>query len=73
MKLKELQNNVIEIGANPSDPKPIQSLNNENDIEIKVLKKKLNMPSSLYVQTLDLAFLREDKDSMYRELMSYKE
>ena len=30
------------MGVDPDDPKPIQSLINEKDLEIQALKKKLN-------------------------------
>jgi len=53
MIIDELENWVIELGANPKDSKSIQALIKTKDTKIQILNKNFNIPNIDHVQTLE--------------------
>jgi hypothetical protein len=51
MRVEDLEQWVIDLGANPQDVASVQALMKTKDIEIQALKKKLKIPGIDHVQT----------------------
>jgi uncharacterized protein involved in exopolysaccharide biosynthesis len=51
----------------------VGDLINQKDNEIKVLKKKLNIPDVQHVQTLELQASHQEKEQLYQQLVERRE
>jgi hypothetical protein len=60
-KVVELKNNMIGLGIDPKDLTVMGYLVKKKDIEIKVLRKRLNRPKVQQVQTREFQANHEDK------------
>ena len=65
----ELQQNIINLGTNPIETKPVADLIKEKDNEIKSFKKKLQMPVSQHLDSPELVALQEERDKVYKEML----
>jgi len=57
------------LGEDPKNPTTMGDLINQKDNEIKVLKKKLNIPDIHHVKTLELQAIHREKDQFYQQLV----
>jgi hypothetical protein len=73
LKIIDLQENIIALGANPDDPEPVQSLVKENDVEIQVLKEKHKIPTTEHVQTKELMEFQQEKEKLVEQVMELNE
>jgi hypothetical protein len=73
MRIDELENWVIELGANPKDSKSIQALIKTKDTKIYTLNKKLNIPNIDHVQTPELQEVQQEKDQLLGQMVQMKE
>lgn len=70
--IKRSQLDIIYLGEEPNDMKPIKSLFNDKDNTIQVIKKKLSITSTKHVQNIELTTLQQEKYFIYQEMMTYK-
>ena len=71
-KIADLEQKLIKLSTNPTDPQPIQELLSVKENEIQVIKNKLNIPTTEPVQTAELKALQEDKDGLSKQLQDAK-
>ena len=60
--IKSLEDIIIELGHEPSDPKAVQELMKKKDEDISALMKMVKLPATLHPQTEDVAQQRKDQD-----------
>jgi hypothetical protein len=71
-RIVELEKNIIALGINPKDPIYMGELVKQKDTEIKVLRKRLNLPEAQHVQTPELQASYEEKEQLYHQLNKSK-
>ena len=61
-RIKSLEDIIIELGHDPSDPKAVQALMKKKHEDIVALRKMVKIPATLHPQTEDVAQQRKDQD-----------
>ena len=61
-RIMSLEDIIIELGHDPSDPKAVQALLKKKDEDIAALRKMVKIPATLHPQTEDVAQQRKDQD-----------
>ena len=61
IQINNLQGDIISLGTEPNNVQATNKLLEEKDNTIQVLKKKLKVPNTQHVQSLELVALQEDK------------
>lgn len=73
IQIRELQQNILYLGFDPSISKPVKGILKERDNEIQNLKKKMKIPSTQHIEYLEFIALQEERDKHHKEVLVYKE
>ena len=65
IQINELERKIISLGEDPKNLTIVEDLIKEKGNEIKILKKKLNVPNIQHVHTPELQASHEEKDKIY--------
>jgi len=71
-RLRALEDIIIELGHDPSDPKAVQALMKKKEEYITTLRKMVKLPATLHPQTEGVAQQRKDQDVMAMLLALHK-
>lgn len=63
----------MDFGDDPNSQEHVKNLLKDKENEIQILKKKLKILATQHIQTLELMSLQDEKDTIYREMLQYKE
>jgi hypothetical protein len=69
IQINELERKIISLGEDPKNMTIVGDLIKEKDNEIKILKKKINVPDVQHVQTPELQASHEEKEQLYQQLL----
>ena len=72
-RIRSLEDIIIELGHDPSDPKVVQALLKEKEADIAALRKMVKIPATLHPQTEDVAQQRKDQDVAAMMLTLHKQ
>ena len=62
--IRELQQKLIDFGFDPSNSKPDKYFLKEKDNVIKILKKKLKIPNTQHIESLEFVALQEEREQV---------
>jgi len=62
IRIKSLEEIIMELGNDPKDPKGIQALINKKEEDIAALRKQLRLPITMHPQTIEVAQQKEEED-----------
>jgi hypothetical protein len=65
----ELEKNIVSLSENPKNIVVVEDLIKQKNNQIKVLKKKLNVPNIQHVQATKLQAKFGDKEKLYQKLV----
>ena len=68
-----MEQNIVSLGVDPKDSKPVQSIINEKEKEIHLFKKKLIITGTKHVQSGELIILQMEKDKQFQKMKNIKE
>jgi len=71
-RIKSLEDIIIELGHDPSNPKAIQELMKKKEEDISALRKMVKLPATLHPQTEGVAQQRKDDDVVAMLLALHK-
>jgi len=63
--VEEIERKIISIGIYPNHPIFVGDLIKKKDTNIKVLKKRLNIPEAQHVQTREIQVIYKEKDKLF--------
>lgn len=61
-RIKSLDEIIIELGHDPTDPKGIQALMKKKNEDIVALKRQIKLPATMHPQTIEIAQQKEEQD-----------
>jgi hypothetical protein len=67
-RVEEIERKIISIGIYPKDPIVVGDLIKKKDTDIKVLKKRLNIPKAQHVQTREIQVIYKEKEKLFLQL-----
>jgi hypothetical protein len=73
IRVEELEQWVMDLGANPQDATSVQVLMKTKDTKIQALKKRLNIPGIEHVQTPELQVIQAEKDQLLKKMVQMEE
>ena len=53
-RIKSLEEIIIELGHDPTDPKGIQALMKKKDEDIAALRRQIRLPATMHPQTIEI-------------------
>jgi len=71
-RTKSLEDIIIDLGHDPSDPKAVQALMKKKEEDIAALKKMVKLPATLHPQTEGVAQQKKDDDVVAMLLTLHK-
>ena len=71
-QVKSFEVDLIEVGVNPQEKKPVKRLLEEKDKTIQSLKKILKIPIIDHPQTEEMMMLQKERDDFHDEVLNLK-